>query len=85
MPGARVQVSGRYTIRGESLDFRGQIELDARLSRLTTGVKSFLLRMIDGLFRYDDVTIVPITVGGTARQPSVKLDFKRAFTRSAGK
>jgi len=78
MPGARVNVSGRFMMESEALDFRGTVRLDAKLSQLTTGVKSFFLRVVDGLFRHDDITVVPITIGGTADKPKVGLDFGKA-------
>jgi len=79
MPGARVNVSGHYTLRTQALDFQGTVRLDAKLSSLTTGVRSFLLRAVDGLFRHDGITVVPISVGGTASQPAVTLDVKKAL------
>jgi hypothetical protein len=78
MPGARVSVNGRFMMESEALDFRGIVRLDAKLSQLTTGVKSFFLRIVDGLFRHDDITVVPITIGGTADTPKVGLDFGKA-------
>jgi hypothetical protein len=78
MPGARVSVGGRFVMESEALDFRGIVRLDAKLSQLTTGVKSFFLRIVDGLFRHDDITVVPITVEGTADKPKVGLDFGKA-------
>jgi hypothetical protein len=78
MPGARVDVSGRFVMESEALDFRGTVRLDAKLSQLTTGVKAFLLRIVDGLFRHDDITVVPITIRGTAEKPKVGLDFGKA-------
>jgi hypothetical protein len=79
MPGARVEVSGRFVMESEALDFRGIVRLDAKLSQLTTGVRSFLLRIVDGLFRRDDMTVVPITIGGTANKPKVGLDLGKAI------
>ena len=79
MPGARVSVNGRFVMESEALDFRGLVRLDAKLSQLTTGVKSYLLRVVDGLFRHDDITVVPITIGGTANKPKVGLDFGKAI------
>jgi hypothetical protein len=79
MPGARVSVSGRFVMESEALDFRGIVRLDAKLSQLTTGVKSFFLRTVDGLFRHDDITVVPITIGGTANKPQVGLDLGKAI------
>ena len=65
-------------MESEALDCRGTVRLDAKLSQLTTGVRSFILRAIDGLFRHDDITVVPITIGGTAGTPTVGLDFGKA-------
>lgn len=80
VPGAKVNLAGTYALRSEALDFRGTVRLDAKLSELTTGVKSFLLKAIDPLVRRKDVTVIPITVRGTAQKPDFGLDMKRAFT-----
>jgi hypothetical protein len=80
MPGARVSLSGRFALESEALDFRGTVRLDAKLSQLTGGVRSFFLRVVDGLFRHDDITVVPITIGGTASRPKVGLDVGKAIT-----
>jgi hypothetical protein len=79
LPGASVNLTGRFVMESQALDFRGTVRLDARLSQLTTGVKSFFLRVIDGLFRHDHLTIVPITIQGTAKEPKVGLDFGKAI------
>jgi hypothetical protein len=81
VPGARVEVSGTYAVRSEALDFRGTVRLDARLSQLTTGVKSVLLRILDPLLRRKDVTVIPVTIGGTVDEPKFGLDVRRAITR----
>jgi hypothetical protein len=79
VPGARVNLAGTFALRSEALDFRGTVRLDAKLSELTTGVKSFLLKAVDPLVRSKDVTVIPITVRGTAQKPDFGLDIKRAF------
>ncbi len=81
MPGTRVSLTGHYVMASEALDFRGTVRLDARLSAMTTGFKSFLVRLIDGLFRHEDMTVIPITIGGTADAPKVRLDVGRVFKR----
>jgi hypothetical protein len=81
MPGARVNVAGRYAMKTEAIDFRGTIRLDAKLSSLTTGVKATVLKLFDGLFRHQDVTVIPITIGGTAKAPKVSLDVGRVFKK----
>jgi hypothetical protein len=80
MPGTRVDLSGAYTVKSEALAFRGTVRLDARLSQLTTGAKSMLLKLVEPIFRRGKVTIVPITIGGTAEAPKVGLDVARALT-----
>lgn len=80
VPGAKVDLTGTYALRSEALDFRGTVRLDAKLSELTTGVKSFLLKAVDPLVRRKDVTVIPITIKGTARKPDFGLDIKRAFS-----
>ena len=78
MPGARVNVSGRFMMESQALDFRGIVRLDAKLSQLTTGVKSFFLR--------DRRRAVPSRRHhrradhhrGTADKPKVGLDFGKA-------
>ncbi len=79
MPGTRVDLSGAYTVKSEALAFRGTVRLDATLSQLTTGAKSVLLKLVEPIFRRGTVTIVPITIGGTAEAPKFGLDVKRAL------
>jgi len=80
--GARVDLDGRYTLRGQGLDFIGALRLDAPVSRTVTGFKSILLRPIDPLFRRDGAgTLLPIRVSGTVDQPAFAVDIKKALKR----
>jgi hypothetical protein len=80
MPGARVDLTGTYGVVAKAIDFEGTVRLDAKISELTTGVKSFFLKLADPIFRRKNVTVIPITIGGTADDPKVGLDMVRAFT-----
>jgi hypothetical protein len=80
VPGAKLDLAGTYGVRSEALDFRGTVRMDAKLSELTTGFKSFLLKAVDPLVRRKNVTVIPITVSGTAAKPDFGLDVKRAFS-----
>ena len=80
VPGAKLDLAGTYAVRSEALDFRGTVRMEAKLSELTTGFKSFLLKAVDPLVRRNDVTVIPITVSGTAAKPEFGLDVKRAFS-----
>jgi hypothetical protein len=82
-PGATVQLAGSYALKPEALDFKGSLLLDAKLSETQTGIKSFLLKAIDPLFRKKNGTgsAIPIKISGTRNAPSFGLDFGRVFHR----
>jgi AsmA-like C-terminal region len=79
-PGAEVHLNGTYGLRPETLNFAGRLELDAKLSETTTGVKSFLLRAVDPLFRRDGKrgSSLPIKITGSRQEPAFGLDIGRA-------
>jgi hypothetical protein len=81
VPGARLDLAGSYGIRSEALGFHGSVQMEAKLSQLTTGVKSILLKAVDPLVRRNNATVIPITVSGTAEKPKFGLDVKRALRR----
>ncbi|HXE80341.1 MAG TPA: hypothetical protein VNK41_06300 [Vicinamibacterales bacterium] len=81
IPGARVDVNGAYRTRGQALNFEGTVRTEAKLSQMTTGVKSTLLKIVDPLFRREDRTVIPVTVEGTVDQPKVRLDVGRTLRR----
>jgi hypothetical protein len=80
VPGALVHLNGTYGLSNEQLDFRGELELDAKLSQTTTGVKSVFLRAVDPLFqRHGKGAYIPIKVAGKRDHPLFTLDFRRVF------
>ena len=46
VPGATILLNGTYNLRGEDLDFNGQLRMKAKLSQTVTGAKSFFQRFI---------------------------------------
>ena len=80
LPGAKVNLDGTYTLAGGAIDFKGNARLDAKISQMTTGLKSLLLKPVDPLFRHDGAgAVVPIRVSGTRGDPSFRLDIGRAM------
>jgi hypothetical protein len=79
-----VQLAGTYGLRDEKLDFHGTLRLQAKLSQVTTGFKSLLLKPFDSYFRRNGMTVLPIKVTGTREQPSFGLDFHRKKDDSKG-
>lgn len=80
-PGAKVELAGAYGLKAETLDFKGQVLLDATISQTVTGYKSLLLRMLDPLFKKPNGkgSLIPIKIGGTRNDPKFGLDVHRVF------
>jgi hypothetical protein len=83
VPGAAVRLAGRYGLKSETIDFAGNLYMDAKISQTTTGWKSLLLKVVDPMFRRDGQTVLPIHIRGTRNAPSFGLDVKRVFKREA--
>lgn len=78
--GARVQMAGTYGVRSEALAFRGDVRMDAPVSRMVTGVRSWLLRPFDPLLRKHGAgTRVAIKVEGTKDQPEFGIEIGRTL------
>jgi hypothetical protein len=78
VPGADVRLDGTYTLDQESMDFRGKILLQAKLSQTTTGVKSFLLKLVDPIFSKPGIGAeLPIRITGPAQHPHYGLELRR--------
>jgi hypothetical protein len=82
VPGADVRLSGQYALRRETLDFHGNLFMDAKVSQTVGGFKSVLLRAADPLFRRDGRTVIPIKITGTRQDPSFGLDKGRLFRKN---
>jgi len=77
VPGAAIALQGSYTLNGQNLDFTGTARLDAHVSQMVTGWKSWLLKPVDPFFAKNGAgTFVPVKIGGTASHPEIGLNFK---------
>jgi hypothetical protein len=76
IPGTHADMKGQYSLDGDTFDFHGTVKLDAKLSQMTTGWKSILLKPVDPFFHKDGAgTEVPFKITGTHDEPSFGLDF----------
>jgi hypothetical protein len=76
VPGAEIDLAGKYGLDGSTLDFTGTARTDATVSRMVGGWKGFLLKPADKLFKKDGAgTVVPIHVDGTEQNPRFGVDF----------
>jgi hypothetical protein len=80
VPGAIVQLAGTYDVKRETLDFRGNLLLDATLADTTTGWKAALGRVAQPLFRRQGGgSKLPIRISGPREKPEFGLDVRRAL------
>jgi len=76
VPGAAVQLAGRYGLRDEALDFRGHLRMQATLSQVVGGKKGFFLKALDPFFKKPGAgMVVPIKITGTRKNPKFSHDF----------
>jgi len=81
--GADVVLEGSYGLRGERLDFTGELKLDATVSQTTTGFRSVLLRAVDPFFKKRGAgTVLPIKISGSVGQPEFKLNLFAKKTKT---
>jgi hypothetical protein len=82
IPGAEVQLAGLYDMRSEMLDFKGELLVEASLSDMTSGFKSFLARLAQPFFRRPGGgSRFPIRISGPRSKPEFGLDMSRVFRR----
>ena len=71
VPGALANVSGTYALTTERIDLHGDMRLDSELSKTTTGVKSFLLKVAHPFMKKArHASVVAIRIGGTYQNPT---------------
>jgi hypothetical protein len=76
VPGTHADVAGQYSLDGNTFDFHGKVKLDAKLSQMTTGWKSILLKPVDPFFsKHGAGTEIPFKVTGTRSEPKFGLDL----------
>jgi hypothetical protein len=82
VPGAEVRLKGTYGLVNERIDFRGELRTEAKVSEMTSGVKSLFLKLLDPLFeKRGSGAVIPIRIGGSADSPTFGLDVGRVFSR----
>jgi hypothetical protein len=74
VPGVNIDLNGTYGLENEQMDFRGTARLAAKVSQMTTGWKSVLLKAVDPIFKKKNVGAeIPIRIHGTPEKPSFGL------------
>ena len=77
VPGAVIDLTGKYGVEGGTLDFVGTAKMDAKVSEMVGGWKGLLLKTVDHYFQKDGAgTEVPIHINGTRENPQFGVDIK---------
>jgi hypothetical protein len=84
IPGTHADMTGQYSLDGDTFDFHGVLRLDAKLSQMTTGWKSILLKPVDPFFqKHGAGAEIPFKIGGTRDEPHFGLDLHSKETPPA--
>ncbi len=76
-PGGVARLHGTYNLLTKQVDLRGKIFTEAKLSQETTGVKSFLLKIIGPFLKknkHSGGAIIPVHIVGTYPHPKYQMD-----------
>jgi hypothetical protein len=80
LPGADVQIRGAYGLRSEQLDFTGTLAMTATVSQAAGGIKGFLLKPFDPIFREKGKgAVLPITIKGPRDKPKFGLEWGKVL------
>ena len=81
--GADVLLNGTHSLRSKSLNLAGEVKLNATVSQMVTGYRSWLLKPFDSLFKKNGAgTRLVIRVEGTQDQPKVGLEIGKTLRGS---
>jgi len=74
-PGTVAEIAGTFNLRDTSLDLRGVLHTNGKLSDTSSGFKALVLKGIGPFLKKHTTTIVPFTITGTSSQPAFALDL----------
>ncbi len=76
IPGARARLHGTYNLENHQVNLHGNMRVETRISKTTTGFKSLLLKVLDPIFKKKKKgEIVPVHILGTYEKPDFGLDL----------
>jgi len=76
VPGASAQMHGTYHLQSRAVDLHGTLKSDAELSKMSSGLKSVLLKPFDVFFKKRHAgAVVPVHLIGTYDDPQPGVDI----------
>lgn len=82
VPGAAINLAGRYNLRSGDIDMKGAFRMQATLADTQSGVKHWLLKPLDPFFAKNGAGfMIPIEITGTRDHPEIGASiFHHKFT-----
>lgn len=78
VPGANARMHGTYNLENHRVDLHGNMRVDTKISKTSSGMKSFLLTILDPIFKKKKKgEIVPVHISGTYEKPEYGLDLNK--------
>jgi hypothetical protein len=76
VPGAEARLHGTYNILNHRINLHGEMKVDTKISKTSSGAKALLLKILDPVFRKKEKgEIVPVHILGTYEKPQFGLDL----------
>jgi len=67
---------GKYSILNHAVDLHGQMRVDTKISKTSSGAKALLLKIMDPIFKKKKHgEVVPVHITGTYEKPQFGLDL----------
>jgi len=76
VPGAKASLHGTYNLLNYRIDLHGDMKVDTKISKTSSGAKALLLNIMDPFFRKKKKgEVVPVHILGTYQKPQFGLDL----------
>ena len=76
VPGANARLRGTYNVLNHRINLHGDMKVDTKISKTSSGAKALLLKIMDPFFRKKKKgEMVPVHILGTYEKPQFGLDF----------
>jgi hypothetical protein len=76
IPGAHAKLHGTYNVENYRVNLHGKMHVESQISKTSSGVKAFFLKMMDPLFKKKKKgEVVPVHILGTYEKPDFGLDL----------
>ena len=76
VPGAEARLHGTYNVMNYRINLHGDMKVDTKISKTSSGAKALLLKIMDPFFRKKRKgEIVPVHILGTYEKPQFGLDL----------